>query len=213
MPATPLADDSPSGRWPFRRVCVFCGSSAGTDPAYREAAAALGRLLGEQGIGLVYGGGSAGLMGALADAALDAGADVVGILPAGLFPDGVTASPLREHHSGTFSLEETADMHARKARFHALGDAFVALPGGLGTLEELSEVATWAQIGIHDRAIGLLDVNGYFDALLAWFDRAVADGFLRRSAREQLHVEADPAALLDRLAAHRPVVEGKWIDP
>ncbi len=192
---------------------MFCGSSPGTDPAYREAASATGRLLGEHGIGVVYGGGSAGLMGALAEAALDAGGDVTGILPAGLFPDGVTASPLRAHHPGTFRLEEAADMHARKARFHALGEAFVVLPGGMGTLEEMSEVATWAQIGIHDRAIGFVDVNGYFDALLAWFDRAVADGFVRRSAREQLHVESEPAALLDRLAAHRPVVEDKWIDP
>ncbi len=119
-------------------------------------------------------------MGALATAALDAGGDVIGILPAGLFPDGVTASPLRDHHAGTFALEEAVDMHARKARFHALGDAFIVLPGGMGTLEEFSEVATWAQIGIHDRAIGFLDVNGYFDALLDWFDRAVADGFLAR---------------------------------
>ncbi len=192
---------------------MFCGSSPGTDPAYREAAIATGRLLGEHGIGLVYGGGSAGLMGALAEAALEAGGDVTGILPAGLFPDGVTASPRRAHHAGTFRMEEAADMHARKARFHALGDAFMVLPGGIGTLEEMSEVATWAQIGIHDRAIGFLDVNGYFDALLAWFDRAVADGFLRRSAREQLHIASDPAALLDQLAAHRPVTEDKWIGP
>ncbi len=213
MAATPTPTPSGPGRWPFRRICVFCGSSAGTDPAYREAAAATGRLLGEHGIGVVYGGGSAGLMGALAGAALDAGAEVTGILPAGLFPDGVTASPLRDHHSGTFVLEEADDMHARKARFHALGDAFVVLPGGMGTLEEMSEVATWAQIGIHDRAIGFLDVNGYFDSLLAWFDRAVTDGFLRRSARELLHVETDPVSLLDRLAAHRPANEAKWIDP
>ena len=169
-------------------------------------------MLAERGIGVVYGGGSAGLMGALADAALTAGGDVVGVLPTGLFPDGVTASPLRDHHSGTFTVEEVADMHARKARFHALADGFVVLPGGLGTLEEMAEVATWAQIGLHDRPIGFLDVNGYYDALMSWFDRAVEEGFLIAATRAQLYVADDVGSLLERMASHRQVREPKWVD-
>lgn len=190
---------------------MFCGSSAGHRPGYLAAAVELGAHLGSAGIGLVYGGGSAGLMGALADAALDAGAEVIGVLPTGLFPDGVTASPLREHHRGTLRIEEADDMHARKARFHELADGYVVLPGGLGTLEEMAEVATWGQIGLHERPIGFLDVDGYFDALLAWLDRAVADGFLNASTRDQLYVASDPASLLDRMAEHEAVREGKWI--
>lgn len=192
---------------------MFCGSSAGRRASYLAAATEVGTLLGRNGIGLVYGGGSAGLMGALADAALDAGADVVGVLPTGLFPDGVTASPVRDHHRGRFRLEEVEDMHARKARFHDLSDGFIVLPGGLGTLEETAEIATWAQIGIHSMPIGFLDVDGYFDALFAWFDRAVEDGFLRASAREQLHLATDPVELLDRMASHEVTTEPKWIDP
>lgn len=192
---------------------MFCGSSPGRDPAYLAAATAMGTLLGERGLDVVYGGGSAGLMGALADAALDAGAEVIGVLPTGLFPDGVTASPLRDHHRGSLVIEEVADMHARKARFHSLSDAFVVLPGGVGTLEEMAEIVTWAHIGIHDRPVGFLDVSGYFESLLAWFDRAVTDGFIRASARDQLHCASEPAELLELLAAHRPVLESKWIDP
>lgn len=197
----------------FARICVFCGSSGGTDPAYRSAAAATGRTLAERGIVTVYGGGSAGLMGTLATAALAAGGHVIGVLPVGLFPDGVTATPLRDDHTGTLDVIETADMHTRKARFHALADAYVVLPGGLGTLEEAAEVATWAQIGLHDSPIGFLDVNGYFESLLAWIDRAVDEGFLRESNRDALVRAADIDTLLDRLGAHRAGDESKWIDP
>ena len=196
----------------FERICVFCGSSPGRDPLHLAAATETGAALAERGIGVVYGGGSAGLMGALADAALAAGGDVVGVLPTGLFPDGVTASPLRDHHSGTFSVEEVADMHARKARFHALADGFIVLPGGLGTLEEMAEVATWAQIGLHDRPIGFLDVNGYYDALMSWFDRAVEEGFLLAATRAQLYVADEVGPLLERMASHRQVREPKWVD-
>lgn len=195
---------------------MFCGSSDGARPAYRIAASAAGSRLAEEGIGIVYGGGSAGLMGALAEGALGAGGSVVGVLPAGLFPDGVTATPLRDHHAGTIVIEEVADMHARKARFHQLADAYLVLPGGLGTLEEMAEIATWAQIGLHDRPIGFLDVEGYYDDLFAWLDRSVADGFLRPSNRAQLHVDADLDALLDRMAEQsvRPTKpEPKWIAP
>lgn len=192
---------------------MFCGSSGGRRAGYLAAATEMGTLLARNGIGLVYGGGSAGLMGALAEAALDAGGDVVGVLPTGLFPDGVTASPLRDDHRGTLTMEEVEDMHARKARFHDLSDGFVVLPGGLGTLEEMAEIATWAQIGIHSMPIGFLDVDGYFDSLFEWFDRAVHDGFLRASAREQLHLETDPVRLLDRMATQQATTEPKWIDP
>jgi uncharacterized protein (TIGR00730 family) len=206
----------PAGSTPPRRqidrVCVFCGSSPGRDPAYVEAAQVLGRTLAERGIGLVYGGGSAGLMGALATAALEAGGDVVGVLPAGLFPDGVTATPLRDDHPGTFTLEEALDMHARKARFHELADAYVVLPGGLGTLEELAEVATWAQIGLHDAPMGFLDVGGFYDDLFAFFDRTVRDGFVRQGGRDQLYRSDDVDELLALLASHEPHVEEKWID-
>lgn len=198
---------------PFRNICVFCGSSSGHRPSYLAAATEVGTVLGRNGIGLVYGGGSAGLMGALADAALDSGADVVGVLPTGLFPAGVTASPLRDHHHGHLRIEEVEDMHARKARFHDLADAFIVLPGGLGTLEEMAEIATWAQIGIHAMPIGFLDVDGYFDTLFAWFDRAVDDGFLRASTREQLHLATDPVELLDRMASREVTTEPKWIAP
>lgn len=210
MPPAPTRDD---GRSPsvFRRVCVFCGSSSGRDPAYATAAASVGTALATRGITTVYGGGSAGLMGELASAALAAGGDVIGVLPAGLFPDGVTASPLLDSHTGTIEIHETADMHARKAMFHSLADAYIVLPGGLGTLEELAEVATWAQIGLHDRPIGFLDVNGYFDSLLAWIDRAVDDGFLRPENRDGLVRADDVDALLGLLAAHVPNTEPKWI--
>ncbi len=150
-------------------------------------------------------------MGALASAALDAGGHVIGVLPAGLFPDGVTASPLLDSHSGTFEIHETADMHARKAMFHSLADAYIVLPGGLGTLEEMAEVATWAQIGLHDCPIGFLDVNGYFDSLLAWIDRAVEDGFLRPENRDGLVRSSDVDSLLELLAAHEPTTETKWL--
>ena len=214
MPEVPTA--GPAGddrqRWPFSTICVFCGSSPGRDPAYLAAATETGAILAGAGIDVVYGGGSAGLMGALADAALDAGGHVTGILPTGLFPDGVTASPERDHHTGTFLVEEVDDMHARKARFHELSDGFMVLPGGLGTLEEMAEIATWAQIGIHDRPIGFLDVLGYFDPLMDWLDRAVTEGFLTAEARRQLHVAPDPAALLGRMARQRVGGEPTWLD-
>ncbi len=210
MPAGPTPDVAEPGRR-LGRVCVFCGSSPGRSPAYAAAATELGRTLAERGIGLVYGGGSAGLMGALATAALDAGGDVIGVLPAGLFPDGVTASPLRDHHRGSFTLEEAVDMHGRKARFHALADGYIVLPGGMGTLEEMAEVATWAQIGLHDRPIGFLDVEGFYDELFAYFDRTVAEGFVRQTSRDQLYVADTVDELLRLLGEHVPRVEPKWI--
>lgn len=189
---------------------MFCGSSPGAAPDFVIAATAVGRLLAEAGIAVVYGGGSAGLMGAVATGALDAGGDVIGVLPQGLFPDGVTASPGCASHRGTLVIEEVADMHARKARFHQLADAYIVLPGGLGTLEEWAEVATWGQIGLHDRPIGFLDVNGHFDALFAWLDQTVVDGFVRAGIRDQLVRSSDPAALITHLATARLHAEPKW---
>jgi uncharacterized protein (TIGR00730 family) len=210
VPAGPTTDADEPGRR-LGRVCVFCGSSPGRSPAYAAAAAELGRTLAERGIGLVYGGGSAGLMGALATAALEAAGDVIGVLPAGLFPDGVTATPLRDHHRGSFTLEEAVDMHGRKARFHELADGYVVLPGGMGTLEEMAEVATWAQIGLHDRPIGFLDVEGFYDELFAFFDRTVREGFVRQLSRDQLYVAPTVDELLALLDGHVPRVEPKWI--
>lgn len=172
-------------------VCVYCGSSPGRRPTYREAARALGRTLADRGLRLVYGGGSVGLMGALADAALGAGGDVVGVIPEALVD--------REEAKEAVELRVVASMHERKQEMVSLADAFVALPGGLGTVEELFEVLTWAQLGIHDDPIGLLEVEGYFDALLEWFDHAVAEGFVSDAHRELLVSAGDPTTLLDAM--------------
>jgi hypothetical protein len=179
------------------RICVFCGSSPGTDPAHLEAARATGRALAARGLGLVYGGGSVGLMGALADAALAAGAEVDGVIPEVL--------RIRElAHRGLTRLHVVGSMHERKALMAELCDGFMALPGGMGTLEELAEVLTWAQLGLHARPCGLLDAGGYYDPLISFFDRAVASGFLRPEHRRLLLVEREPGALLDRFRAWSP---------
>ena len=145
-------------------LCVFCGSSTPPDPRYRDAARALGTLAAARGVGLVYGGGSVGLMGAVADAALEAGGSVTGVIPAGLFSREIG-------HAGLTALHEVGSMHERKQLMYDLADAFVALPGGLGTLEELAEVTTWAQLGLHAKPVALLDVDGFWDPLIAQLDR------------------------------------------
>lgn len=190
----------------FRRVCVFCGSSTGASPAYREAATALGRLLAERGVGVVFGGGRIGLMGALAEAALACGGEVVGVIP----------GPLRTRelaHPGVAAMHVVPTMHARKALMNELSDAFLALPGGFGTFDELFEVVTWGQLGIHEKPIGLLNVGGYFDALLAMVDHAVAEGFVRQPQRELLCVATDPGELLAAMARHRPAPILRWVTP
>ena len=191
-------------------VCVYCGSSPGTDPAFVEAAALVGRTLAEAGIGVVYGGGSAGLMGTVATAALDAGGHVTGVLPAGLFPDGVTASPFRDHHAGTFHLVEAATMHERKATMETRADAFVALPGGIGTLEELAEILTWAQIGLHDKPVAVYDVNGYYGPLLTFLDSMVDHGLLSPDNRSLLRVATTPDELLAVVSAPGARAGAKW---
>jgi len=186
-------------------VCVYCGSSPGNDPVYTAAAASVGRLIAERGLGMVYGGGAVGLMGVTADAAMAAGGTVTGIIPENLFPREVA-------HQGLSELILVPNMHVRKAEMFARANAFIALPGGYGTLEELAEVLTWAQIGVHDNPVGLLNLGGYYDPLLAWVDQAVEHGFANPANRELLLVADNPAELLDALDAHEPTYEPKWTE-
>jgi uncharacterized protein (TIGR00730 family) len=189
----------------MERVCVFCGSSHGARPLYAEAATELGRELARRGLELVYGGGNVGLMGVVADAVLDAGGRAHGVIPAAL--EGRELA-----HQRLTALDVTPSMHARKARMVELSDAFVALPGGFGTFDELFEVMTWSQLGIHERPIGVLDVNGYFAPLRALIDRAIGEGFVKPEFGELVVMESTPGALLDRLATHRPPSVRKWAD-
>jgi uncharacterized protein (TIGR00730 family) len=189
----------------MRRVCVYAGSNPGADPAYAEGARALATTMAERGIGLVYGGGNVGLMGVLADTAMAAGGEVIGIMPRALIEREIG-------HRGITELREVDSMHERKAQMADLADAFIAVPGGIGTLEELIEVYTWSQLGLHRKGCGLLNVNGYYDALAAFLDHAVTQGFLRAAHRGILTVASDPAELLDRLAAFEPPTVGKWLE-
>jgi len=178
----------------MQRLCVYCGSREGNRPDYADGAVALGRLMGRRGIGLVYGGGGVGMMGRIADAVMEAGGETIGVIPRDLMD--------REFaHGGLTRLEVVDDMHRRKARMAELADAFVALPGGLGTLEEIFEVAAWAQLKLHSKPIGLLNVAGYYDALMRFLDHAVAEDFLKAKHRDRIVVAADPATLVDELAA------------
>ena len=181
----------------FRRVCVYCGSSAGARPAYRAAALALGGLLAENDIDLVYGGGRVGLMGAVADGALAAGGRVIGVIPRALMDRELG-------HTGIQDLRVVKDMHERKMMMAGLADAFVAMPGGWGTLEELTEMLTWRQLGIHRKPIGLLNVDGYFDPLLVFARTMVDEGFVREEQGSMLAVEITPEALLARLRSPLP---------
>ena len=190
----------------MKRLCVFCGSAVGRQPAYAEAARELAALLVDRGIGVVYGGGSVGLMGALADAVLAKGGEVIGVLPRGLARKELA-------HAGLSELHLVDSMHERKALMASLSDGFVALPGGLGTLEEVFEVLTWAQLGIHRKPVGLLDVAGYWAGLVALLRHAVAEGFVRPEYAELLLVESAPAPLLDRFLAWQPPVRPPvWLD-
>jgi uncharacterized protein (TIGR00730 family) len=188
-----------------RRVCVFCGSSLGSRPAYPDAARRLGEALARRRIGLVYGGGGIGLMGVIADAALAAGGEVIGVIPGAL--EGRELA-----HGKLTKLLVVGSMHERKAKMAELSDAFVALPGGLGTLEELAEVLTWAQLGMHQKPCALLDVGGYWRPLTDLLDHAVAERFVRPEHRAMLLVDDDPEAILDRLSSYRPPAVEKWID-
>lgn len=189
----------------MRRICVFCGASAGRRPVHLEAARQAGRTLARRGLALVYGGGSVGLMGAVADGALDAGGEVIGVIPRAL--------QLRElAHPRLTSLHVVRSMHERKAKMAELADGFVALPGGLGTLEELAEILTWAQLGLHAKPCGLLDVAGYYAPLIAFLDHAVAEGFVQAEHRRVIHVSAELTELLDGFERYAPPAVERWID-
>ena len=187
------------------RICVYAGSSPGADPAYAAAARELGAAIARRGLGLVYGGGSVGLMGEVADAVLDGGGEVIGVLPAALDRREIG-------HRGLTELRVVATMHERKALMAELAGAFAVLPGGLGTLEELAETATWTQLRFHDKPIGVLDVRGYWDDLARLLDHMVRERFLRAESRGLVLSDRTAAGLLDRLAAWRPRTVEKWMD-
>lgn len=186
-------------------LCVFCGSSHGTKPSYGAAARALGRLIAERGHGLVYGGASVGLMGMVADGALAAGGRVIGILPRSLADRELA-------HDGLHELHIVGSMHERKAMMADRSDGFIALPGGIGTLEEAFEVWTWGQLGYHRKPLGWLNVEGYFDPLATFLDHAVDQGFVRQPHRAMAIVTDDAAEMLDRIAAYEPPSVVKWIE-
>jgi len=189
----------------LRSVCVFCGSNPGADPAYAAAASAVGTTLATRGIRVVFGGGRVGLMGALADATLAAGGEIVGVIPRQLVA-------LEVGHIGVEDLRVVESMHERKALMAELADAFIALPGGIGTFEELFEVYTWAQLGLHRKPLGLLDVAGYYAPLAAFLDHAVAQRFVRAETRALLAHDDDLDVLLDRLERAEPPPQPRWLD-
>ena len=193
----------------MNKLCVFCGSNAGNDLAYIRSAKAVGRILAERGIGLVYGGGNIGLMGAVADACLAAGGEVIGVIPQALMGKEVAGRPV--DHQTLTRLEVVDSMHTRKARMAELSDGFIALPGGFGTFEELCEILTWSQLGFHTKPVGVLNVAGFYDPLLALFDRAVSDGFLREQNRAMALVDTDIEKLLERMASYRAEPVTKWL--
>ena len=188
----------------MRSICVFCGASSGRDARYAAAAASFGRLLAEENIELVWGGGHVGLMGVVADACLAAGGKVVGVIPRALMDWEVG-------HEGLTRLEVVDSMHTRKARMAELADGFIALPGGLGTFEELFEILTWAQLGFHNKPVALFNVEGYYLPLVQMMERGVEEGFMKQENRGLLLVEDNLFALLRSMAAYHPPAVGKRI--
>ena len=188
----------------MRRICVFCGSSTGTNATHRRATAELAEALAARDLELVYGGGCVGLMGVLADAMLAAGGRVIGVIPRTLMQREVG-------HRGLTELKIVESMHERKAEMVALSDGFIALPGGFGTLDEMFEALTWAQLGMHGHPCGVLNSDGFFDALFAYLDRAVTEGFVRGEHRAMWIADDDPNRLLDRFAAYRAPAIEKWL--
>jgi len=188
----------------IRRICVFCGSNLGTNPAYQKAASALARILVARQIEIVYGAGNVGLMGALADSVLAAHGTVVGVIPESLVAREVA-------HQGLTKLHIVQSMHQRKALMSDLSDGFIALPGGFGTFEEFCEVVTWSQLGIQAKPCGLLNVAGYYDPLLELFDRAVSEGFLPAHNRKLVLADCEPERLLEQMARFQPPAGDKWI--
>ena len=193
----------------MKRICVFCGSSAGHNPRYRETAENVGRYLASREIELVYGAGNIGLMGAVADACLAAGGQVTGVIPEALM--GREVAGRHVDHRALTRLEVVDSMHTRKARMAELSDGFIALPGGFGTFEEFCEILTWGQLGFHVKPMGLLNVEGFYDPLLAMFDRAVADGFLRPQNRAMALADTRIESLLAQMESYRPEPVSKWL--
>lgn len=188
----------------MNRVCVFCGSSVGVRRVYAEAARDIGRLIASRGIGLVYGGGNVGLMGVVAEAALDAGGEVIGVIPGALADREIA-------HQGLTTLHVVDSMHTRKAMMADLSDAFIAMPGGVGTFEEFFEAVTWTQLGLHRKPCGLLNVDGFYTPLALFIDQAVSEGFIRPVHRAAIVVDGDPARLLDTLSTIDLPDVPKWI--
>ncbi len=189
----------------MKSVCVFCGSSSGWNSDYAMAAQLTGRRIAERGLTLVYGGAKVGLMGAVADAALNAGGEVIGVLPEALQHKELA-------HNGLTRLEVVSSMHERKARMAELSDGFIALPGGAGTLEEIFEIWTWGQLGFHNKPAGFLNVAGYYDKLAAFLDHTVSEAFVKPVHRDMLIFDDNPETLLDTMAAYAPPKAEKWLE-
>lgn len=189
----------------MKSICVFCGSNPGNDPVYAQAARAMGAEIARRGLVLVYGGGAVGLMGVVADAALAAGGEVHGVIPRAL-----RAKEVGHHHLTRLEVVDT--MHIRKARMAELSDGFIAMPGGIGTFEELFEIWTWGQLGIHSKPLGLLNVAGFYDPLAAFLDGTVEAGFLKQAHRAMAMTDTQPAALLDRMEEYVPAATIKWVE-
>lgn len=190
----------------LRAIAVFCGSSAGTNPVYREAAQGLAYLMVKKQIRLIYGGGNIGMMGVMADTVLATGGEVYGVIPAFLKEKEVA-------HSNLSQLFIVDTMHTRKYKIFDLCDAIIALPGGFGTLDELFEMITWAQLGLHQFPMGVLNVHGFYDHLIKQIDHMVVEGFLKPVFRDMLIIEEDPEKLLDRMTAYNAIAAEKWIRP
>ena len=188
----------------MKRICIYCGSSTGNQPIYREMAEAVGALFARRGIGLVYGGGNVGLMGIVADAALAGGGEVIGVIPAALANREIA-------HAGVTDLRVVDSMHTRKALMAELSDAFIAMPGGVGTFEEFFEAVTWTQLGVHRKPCGLLNVGGFYTPLAAFVDQAVTEGFIKPIHRAMIVVDDDPERLLNSLATIKLPDVPKWI--
>jgi len=189
----------------MKRICVFCGSSSGTNPAYLEAAKKLGEIIAVKEIGLVYGGARCGLMGAVSSAALARGGEVIGVIPEALIEKEVA-------HVGVSDLRIVSSMHERKMVMSDLADAFIAMPGGMGTIEEFCEILTWAQLGLHKKPCGLLNVEDYYHHLINFFDHAVSERFIKPEHRSLIVIEESPQGLIERLESYEMPSVSKWID-
>ena len=189
----------------MKRICVYCGSAVGASSVYVQMAERLAIELVKRNIELVYGGAQVGVMGSIANSVLAAGGSVIGVLPVGLFRTEVP-------HDGLTQLIEVSSLHERKAKMAEISDAFIALPGGLGTLEELFEILTWAQLGLHKNPVGILNVNGFYDKMLGYLDHAVAEKFIRLQHREMIVVDADIESMFEKFSQYEPPIGQKWVD-